>query len=86
MLALQQEAEYLRLHTRNQVSCSAYSMLKIDMRLIYASLIVCPHQEKEIGHLKSKLVTRDQQQADLQAKWNFHSFKYQLLIDMVSLP
>jgi len=40
-------------------------------------------QEKEIRHLEKRLRTRDQQQADLQAKWNFHSFKYQLLIDMV---
>ena len=41
------------------------------------------HQDLEISHLKTKVQVRDQQLADLQAKWNFHSFKYQLLIDMV---
>lgn len=44
-------------------------------------------QDIEIIYLKKKLQVRDQQQADVQAKWNFHSFKYQLLIDMVgALP
>ena len=40
-------------------------------------------QDSEISRLKNKVQVRDQQLADLQAKWNFHSFKYQLLIDMV---
>lgn len=61
-------------------------MLKVQQQALEVNSLELSEnvQDLEISHLKKKLQVRDQQQSDLQAKWNFHSFKYQLLIDMAS--
>ncbi|KAK9824681.1 hypothetical protein WJX72_012342 [[Myrmecia] bisecta] len=39
-------------------------------------------QELDLRGLNQELHTRDAENNDLQAQWNLHNFKYQLLVDM----